>query len=940
MRRLFGISLGLALAAALLHAPALYAASPSSGAVSESALSVTWSGGPLPSTLSANCGGPDSPACDNFRLEIVPPSYSFRVDIIVVPQGADDWDLQVYGPDGALIKGSGNAPSQKEQVTLVNPPAGVYTVSAAPYLVTLPYAGSATIEEVTATEAPPASSERAPTYANFAAPAGLGQNAGEPTLGVNEKTGSIMYIAGLDTIRVQMDGCSSPGKASWEDVSFITTQLITFDPLLYTQQDTGRTIVSQLLFPLKQSAMALTDDDGESWTPSQGSGINSGLDHQGVGGGPYAPGAAADVATYPRAIYYCAQDIALAECAVSFDGGLTFAPAVPIYDLTECGGLHGHPKVAPDGTVYVPNKGCGNEQAVVVSTDNGLTWTVRRIPGSTSGEWDPSVAIGADGTVYFAYGDGDGHPRVAVSRDRGVTWTDLQDVGTAFDIQNTSFPVVIAGDDDRAAFAFLGTSEPGAANADDPNFPGVWYLYVSHTYDGGKTWVTTNATPDDPVQRGTICAGGIGCGSTRNLLDFMDITVDEEGRSLVAYADGCVGTCVVSGPNSFSEVGSIARQVSGKRLYARFDQEGPPAAPTSDATNKDGVVYLSWQTPDDNGSAVSGYRIYERSASGEYALAASFDATVHSYSDVTPADFYQVRALNAHGEGAGCDVEPVAYVAPPAYDTCSPPGALIVNDRAGDQVAGTLDIISVSAAEPSFADGVHRVTFTIQVRDLAAMVAGNAWYIIWNRPKPDVSYDRNYVVMRATGTDSAEFKYGKVSPPSVNQAFDFGDADSGSFSKKDNTITITVSVDKIDDAPVGQDLSGVHVRSFAASLDGALVTQLASQDYTSPGNYLVRGFAGCSTNRPPDAVNDAATTRENKPVMIDLLANDSDPDGDSLTVVQLSAAGNGKVISKKNGKASYKPDAGFTGVDTFTYEISDGRGGKDTATATITVTEK
>ena len=38
----------------------------------------------------------------------------------------------------------------------------------------------------------------------------------------------------------------------------------------------------------KLSAMAFTDDDGANWTISQGSGINSGVDHQTVGGGPYA----------------------------------------------------------------------------------------------------------------------------------------------------------------------------------------------------------------------------------------------------------------------------------------------------------------------------------------------------------------------------------------------------------------------------------------------------------------------------------------------------------------------------------------------------------------------------------------------------------------------------------------------------------------------------
>jgi hypothetical protein len=291
------------------------------------------------------------------------------------------------------------------------------------------------------------------------------------------------------------------------------------------------------------------------------------VDHQTVGGGPFASGLTGG-ALHPHAVYYCSQDIADASCAVSLDGGLTFGPAVPMYSLLQCGGLHGHIKVAPDGTAYVPNKGCGGKQAVAVSTDNGLTWSVRQVTGSLSADSDPSVGIGADGTVYFGYQNADGHPRVAVSRDRGLTWTDDQDVGAALGIKNAVFPAVVAGDKDRAAFAFLGTTT-GGNYQDTANFRGVWHLYIAHTYDGGKTWVTTDATPNDPVQRGSICTGGTTCGDDRNLLDFMDVTLDNQGRVLVGYADGCVGACVQNWPNSFSAYATIARQVSGKPLFSK-----------------------------------------------------------------------------------------------------------------------------------------------------------------------------------------------------------------------------------------------------------------------------------------------------------------------------------------------------------------------------------
>src|SRR5688500_17282341 len=117
----------------------------------------------------------------------------------------------------------------------------------------------------------------------------------------------------------------SPWRYACANVSFLTTTLNTNDPIIFTDQALGRTFVSQLQFPTKQSLWAQTDDDGASWTPGQGSGINCGVDHQGVGGGPFSEeGPLGPIGDYPNAVYYCAQDIALAQCAVSLDGGLTF----------------------------------------------------------------------------------------------------------------------------------------------------------------------------------------------------------------------------------------------------------------------------------------------------------------------------------------------------------------------------------------------------------------------------------------------------------------------------------------------------------------------------------------------------------------------------------------------------------------------------------------
>src|SRR5690349_17551891 len=382
----------LAAAALALAVPA-WAASPSIGSVSQTTTQTAWTGGPNLLGIGTACGGPANSKCDNYKLTIHPPAGSFKVEITLTPPLLNDYDLEVYGPNNQLVGSSGNSVGVAEKVVLNNPAAGTYTVSTAPFISTQAYSATAKLSLVTT---PPPSTATAPTYGVYGPPAGVGLSAGEPTLGVNFDTGAVMYIAGTETLKVTFNDAVTPATASWQNVSALQTSLITFDPILYTEQELGRTFVSQLL-PTKISLMAWTDDDGATWNPSLGAGINSGVDHQTVGGGPFAPGLLSGLNSYPYAVYYCSQDIALAQCAVSLDGGTTFGLAIPIYNLTQCGGLHGHIKVAPDGTAYVPNKNCNGEQGMAVSTDSGLTWTVHTVPGSSAGSSDPSIGIGSDG---------------------------------------------------------------------------------------------------------------------------------------------------------------------------------------------------------------------------------------------------------------------------------------------------------------------------------------------------------------------------------------------------------------------------------------------------------------------------------------------------------------------------------------------------------------
>jgi hypothetical protein len=465
----------------------------------------------------------------------------------------------------------------------------------------------------------------------------------EPSIGATHATTAFpngnLFVQGYEvTMRGTVDDSASPPVVTWKDVSspLAGHDTASADPILYVDQHTNRIFNSQLESAC--SVQAYSDDEGETWTENPlGCSIGAMDDHQSVGGGPYSGGsrpadAIGTPTTYPDTVYYCAQN-GDGNCGVSHDGGLTYTPSVLAYSSSECQNFHGHLKTATDGTTYLPAVSCTEPnaafgpddrvQAVVVTTDNGETWQIKRVPGSSSQfESDPSVGVGSDGTVYFAYasderikakraatspfaftsGDepaandtGDSVVEVVVSTNRGDTWTAPVELGRDHGLRNVQFPSVVAGDGDRAAVMYVGSTESG----NDQLFPthnaqgvmtklgytGDWHVYVSTTLDRGLTWQTVQVT-DQPMQRGCISLGGLQANpnapSCRNLLDFNDVAVDAKGRIAAVYADGCTGVCKTSADpddNPRDAIVRVALQTSGPLLYAADSEPVIPEVP-------------------------------------------------------------------------------------------------------------------------------------------------------------------------------------------------------------------------------------------------------------------------------------------------------------------------------------------------------------------------
>jgi subtilisin family serine protease len=92
-------------------------------------------------------------------------------------------------------------------------------------------------------------------------------------------------------------------------------------------------------------------------------------------------------------------------------------------------------------------------------------------------------------------------------------------------------------------------------------------------------------------------------------------------------------------------------------------------------------------------------------------------------------------------------------------------------------------------------------------------------------------------------------------------------------------------------------------------------------------------------NLTPIARDDTATTNKNTAVTVNVLANDSDPDGDTMTTAVTEQPANGTATRNGDNTVTYTPNTSFVGTDTFRYSASDGKGGVSVATVTVTVVD-
>ncbi|WP_417783249.1 Ig-like domain-containing protein, partial [Terasakiella pusilla] len=149
----------------------------------------------------------------------------------------------------------------------------------------------------------------------------------------------------------------------------------------------------------------------------------------------------------------------------------------------------------------------------------------------------------------------------------------------------------------------------------------------------------------------------------------------------------------------------------------------------------------------------------------------------------------------------------------------------------------------------------------------------------------------------------------------------------------------TISLDNIDDVKIR-----VPEGSEDFNLSAAVTSTDGSDTATTTQSVTV---SLPDTNDAPVATDDDLVATEDQAETFDLIANDTDGDGDSLTITQIGGqdvavgdtvdVGNGTVTLNADGSINFMPDANFSGEVSFDYTVSDGNGGTDTGTASIDV---
>ena len=436
----------------------------------------------------------------------------------------------------------------------------------------------------------------------------------------------------------------------------------------------------------------------------------------------------------------------------------------------------------------------------------------------------------------------------------------------------------------------------------------------------GTVDATTVTVTSGPSHGYTAVDGGTGVVTYTSALDFYGVDTftytvrDNDGN----VSNEAVVTVTVNPVNDAPTVaggaGAVDEDIPFEGTLSASDVESDPLTYTVVTQPPQGTVVLTsvsagtfTYTPnqDFNGTDVFTFKAGDGTAESQVA---SYTMTVAPVNDAP---------VSSDGTNS-VDEDTALQGTLAAHDVDQDPLTFQVVDLPAQ---GTVELTSLSTGAFSYtpaADFFGTDTFTFRVHD-ALVPSNTASYTIRVNPVNDAPR----VSDGEGATDEDEPLSGTLS----------------AFDVEDDPLTFSIVAQGtkgtavLDDASTGeftytpfQDLYGTDTFTFKAADAGA---------DSVPATFVV---TIAPVNDPPVTVSDTAETDEDTAVVtVDVLANDSDVEGNILTVASFTPAAHGLVTDHQDGTFTYTPELDFNGIDSFTYTAGDGNGGFTAGTVTVTV---
>ncbi|MEO1505529.1 MAG: Ig-like domain-containing protein, partial [Pseudomonadota bacterium] len=418
---------------------------------------------------------------------------------------------------------------------------------------------------------------------------------------------------------------------------------------------------------------------------------------------------------------------------------------------------------------------------------------------------------------------------------------------------------------------------------------------------------------------------------------------------------GSLGWASNSGQSGFRSSNNFRGTISDQKIFsealnsdqiAELHTDGPVnldpiAVDDTAATNEDVAVNINVAANDSDpdGGTPAATGIASQGADGTAVLNPDGTVTYTPNANFFGADSFQVTIGDGQG---GSVVSTVNVTVAPVNDDP------VANNDTGQTVLDTPVIIDVTANDMDADGDTPQIIGTTDGGNGAVVDNGdgtvtytpNAGYVGGDSFTYTIDDGQGGALAQATVTVDV-LAAPNTPPAAVEDSVSLGEDGSLTFQPGDNDVD--ADGDTVIAAAI---LSGPSNGGAVVNPDGT-VTYTPNADFFGADSFLVQmtdgngGFDQATVSVTVTAVNDAPTanddagnTQVDQPLVINVLANDTDVDPDTLSVVAVGTPSNGQAVDNGDGTVTYTPNAGFSGTDTFTYDVNDGT---VTRTATVTV---